>query len=276
MLGLVFLLLASVAQALIISSPLSGSQIVKGTAFTLLVDLAGGESATQATVFFDNGATVYPVSVIISTPRSVVLPSTLTGAITLTAVATVGSGATVTSTIVVSAPCPYPNPYYPCYNPCFNPCIPRNPCYNPRPICNIPRNPCYNPRPVCKLPKPVCNIPRPRQNRCRIRAVESASESNDSFETTDPQVLYSGFSIYLADDAQKEALQQYEAELEHKMIEQLIKKLEEQEQQEQEQEEYKQQQEEQQHEQQEQQEEQQQQEQQEEQQQQEQEQQQQA
>lgn len=220
------LLLVSAVRALIITSPAQGASITKGQSFSLLVNLQGGETATQATVYFNDGTTVSPVAVTVGTAQNVVLPLSMKGTVTLTAVATNGSGATATSSINLINPQPYP--YYPCYNPCYRP---YNPCYRPY-------NPCYRPKPVCNIPRPVCNIPRPRENRCRIRVEEPSSfESSDSFESSNPQILYSGFSILVADDAQDEHYlqeidqqDQIDAELEHQMVAQAIKELEQQEQ----------------------------------------------
>lgn len=189
------LFFSAAINALRITLPTLGASVSRGVPFNLLVQNSGTETATEATVVFTNtvgGTYTVPGTVLVGTNTPVILPANFVGLTTIQATDNAGIAAPAFSAINVVSPAP--TPYYPCYNPCYNPCY-------------TPRN-CYNP---CYKPKPVCNIPRPR-NRCHIRAEDSSS--SESYESSSqPRVLYSGFSVYVAEDAQQEQeFQQYEQE----------------------------------------------------------------
>lgn len=183
------LLLASVAQSLIINTPANGAVVAVGSPFNLSISNDTAEDATTANVVFtaQNGIT-YTVAVTGiptagegSTTQSVTLPATFnSGLASVVATATDGTAAAATNFIQVN------NPVVPVVPTPFNPYI--FPCYRPY-------NPCYNP---CR--KPVCNVPRPR---CRIRGSSPQDQSN---------IVFSGFSIYMNDNG--EQVEQFEQALE--------------------------------------------------------------
>lgn len=189
------IIFASAINALVITTPGLNSRYAVGSSIPVLVSSTDVNDPTIVDLVISaNGRTQTVVGFPVGTTQNVQLNSNLVGTTALTAA---GVGATASTTFYI-----YPNytPYYPCYNPCYNPYWGAyNPCYTPR-------NNCY--RPVNNVPR--CNIPRPR---CRIRAAD-ASESSDAvefvLEESNPEILFSGFTVLVADNFEQEAQQQQE------------------------------------------------------------------
>lgn len=202
------LALASSINALIISSPQQGSSYPNGATLGVVVTLDLLESGvTDAQVVFQSATGSQTVNVPIGPiPTLVTLNSAISDLTLIAAIPIVTMIGQVAqpgySNIIVgrAVPIPRPIPFNPCYNPYYNPCY--NPCRRePRPVCNIPRESCKIPR------RRECNIPRPR---CRIR-------DNESYESSDPEYVLSGFNVYLVQSP--EEIEQFEQEYEKELLE---------------------------------------------------------
>ena len=233
-----FVIFASAINALVILTPVADSRHKAGSSMVLTVNNGPNEAAVSSTVVLNsaNGRSQVFTNVPVGVSILVNLNLLLDGPSTLIATDNSGIALPASTNIVVYRI----NPINPCYNPCFNPCY--NPCYNPylrneyyvpRAPCNIPRIPCNIPRTPCNIPRNRCNVPRPR---CRIRA-EDASESSDAMEfvqsESQPQILYSGFTVYVAqnaDNAEQFEEAQQQQELQQQIQQQVQQQIQQQEQ----------------------------------------------